>query len=59
MGKIAGFVSKSERERIRLIREARATDAVGERSDERPGKAGLTALKGPLPPKERLGDGRS
>jgi hypothetical protein len=38
MGEIVGFVSKSERERIRLIREARAiydsifppSDAVGE-----------------------------
>jgi hypothetical protein len=39
MGKIVGFVSKSELERVRLIREARAiydsifppTDALGER----------------------------
>jgi hypothetical protein len=39
MGEIVGFVSKSERERLRLIRKARAiydsifppTDAIGER----------------------------
>ncbi|MGO8908154.1 MAG: hypothetical protein ACLQDM_02320 [Bradyrhizobium sp.] len=43
MGQIAGFVSKSELERVRLIREARAiydsifppTDAAGERPDGR------------------------
>jgi hypothetical protein len=42
MGQIAGFVSKSELERRRLIREARAiydsifppTDAIGEQLDE-------------------------
>jgi hypothetical protein len=54
MGEIAGFVPKSELERIRLIREARAiydsifppTDAVGERPDDRPGKDDATRLKG-------------
>lgn len=54
MGEIAGFVPKSELERIRLIREARAiydsifppTDAVGERPDDRPGKGDATRLKG-------------
>jgi hypothetical protein len=55
MGEIVGFVSKSERERIRLIREARAiydsifppTDAVGERPDDRAGKGDATGLKRP------------
>jgi hypothetical protein len=43
MDEIVGFVPKSELERLRLIREARAiydsifppTDAIGERPDER------------------------
>jgi hypothetical protein len=43
MGEIVGFVPKSELERVRLIREARAiydsifppTDAVGARPDDR------------------------
>jgi len=43
VGEIVGFVSKSELERLRLIREARAiydsifpaTDAAGELPDER------------------------
>jgi hypothetical protein len=55
MGEIAKFVPKSEIERIRLIREARAiydsifppADAVGERPDDRPGKSDATLLKGP------------
>jgi hypothetical protein len=59
MGEIVGFVSKSERERLRLIREARAiydsifppTDAVGERPDDRPGKGDATGLKAPAPSK--------
>ncbi len=59
MGEIAGFVPKSELERIRLIREARAiydsifppTDAVGERPDDRPGKDDSTRLKGRAPSK--------
>jgi hypothetical protein len=46
MGEIVGFVSKSDRERLRLIREARAiydsifppTDAVGERPHDTAGK---------------------
>lgn len=54
MGEIVGFVPKSELERLRLVREARAiydsifppTDAVGERPDDRPGKGDATALKG-------------
>ena len=59
MGEIAKFVPKSEIERIRLIREARAiydsifppTDTVGERPDDRPGKGDATWLKGPAPSK--------
>jgi hypothetical protein len=54
MGEIAGFVPKSELERVRLIREARAiydsifppTDAVGERPDERPDKGDPLKVKG-------------
>jgi hypothetical protein len=56
MGEIAGFVPKSELERVRLVREARAiydsifppTDAVGEQPDDRPGKGDANTLKGPL-----------
>jgi hypothetical protein len=63
MSEIAIFVPKSELERVRLIREARAiydsifppTDAVGERPDGRPGKGEATTLKGPLPRKETSG----
>jgi hypothetical protein len=59
MGEIAKFVPKSEIERIRLIREARAiydsifppTDAVGERPDDRPAKSDATWLKGSAPSK--------
>lgn len=59
MGKIVGFVSKSELERLRLIREARAiydsifppTDAVGARSDDRPDTGDATGLKGAAPSK--------
>jgi hypothetical protein len=59
MGEIAGFVPKSELERIRLIREARAiydsifppNDAVGERPDDRRGKDDAIRLKGPAPSK--------
>jgi hypothetical protein len=59
MGEIAGFVSKSERERLRLIREARAiydsifppTDAVSERPHDTPGKDDTTGLKGSAPSK--------
>jgi hypothetical protein len=62
MGEISGFVSKSELERARLIREARAiydsifppSDAVGERPDERAGKADASALNGPAPSKGNL-----
>jgi hypothetical protein len=57
MGEIAGFVPKSELERVRLIREARAiydsifppTDAVGERLDA--GKGDAIRLKGLAPSK--------
>ncbi|MGY3611179.1 MULTISPECIES: hypothetical protein [unclassified Bradyrhizobium] len=57
MGEIAGFVPKSELERLRLIREARAiydsifpsTDAVGDRPPDRAGKGDATGLKGPGP----------
>ena len=63
MGEVIRFVPKSERERARLVREARAiydsifppTDAVGERPDGRPGKGEATTLKGPLPRKETSG----
>jgi hypothetical protein len=59
MGKIVGFVSKSELERLRLIREARAiydsifppTDAVGARPDDRPDTSDETGLKGAAPSK--------
>jgi hypothetical protein len=54
LGEIAGFISKSERERLRLIREARAiydsifppTEAVSERPHDTPGKGDTTGLKG-------------
>jgi len=63
MSEIAIFVPKSELERVRLIREARAiydsifpqTDAVGERPDGRSGKGEATTLKGPRPRKETSG----
>ena len=56
MGEIVGFVSKSERERLRLIREARTiydsifppTDAVAGRPDDRAGKCEATGLEGLL-----------
>jgi hypothetical protein len=59
MGEIAKFVPKSEIERIRLIREARAiydsifpsTDAIGERPDDRAGRSDATWLKGLAPSK--------
>ena len=57
MGEVIRFVSKSERERIRLIREARAmyesvfppTDPVSEQRDEGPqlmGSSGANAQCG-------------
>ena len=60
MGEIAGFVSKSERERLRLIREARAiydsifppTDAVAEWPADRAGTCEATGLEGLLARKE-------
>ena len=63
MGEIVGFIPKSELERVRLIREARAiydsifppTDAIGARPDDRPGKGDTTRLKGPAPRKETSG----
>jgi hypothetical protein len=59
MGEIVGFVTKSELERLRLIREARAiydsifppTDAIGARPDDQAGKGEATGLKGPAPSK--------
>ena len=59
MGEIVGFASKSDLERVRLIREARAiydsifppTDAVGARPDDRPDKSDAIGLKGPAPSK--------
>jgi hypothetical protein len=51
MGEIAGFVPKSELERIRLIREARAIyDSIFPPTD-RPGKDDATRQKGPAPSK--------
>ncbi len=55
MGQIAGFVSKSELERLRLIREARAiydsifppTDVIGEQFDERAAKSDATGRERP------------
>jgi hypothetical protein len=55
MGEIVGFVSKSELERLRLIREARAiydsifppTDAVTVQPDGRAGKDNAMRLEGP------------
>jgi hypothetical protein len=55
MGEIVGFVPKTELERLRLIREARAiynsifppTDAIGERPHDQDGKVDQTGLKGP------------
>ena len=60
MGEIAVFVSRSERERIRLIREARAiydsifppTCAAGKRHDDSSDKVRATGPKAPSPPKE-------
>jgi hypothetical protein len=54
MGEIAGFVSKSELDRLRLIREARAiydsifppNDAIGERPDDRAAKGDANGAKG-------------
>jgi hypothetical protein len=63
MGEIVGLISKSERERLRFIREARAiydsifppNDAADEQSDERTGKNGSTGQKRLAPSK---GDAR-
>jgi hypothetical protein len=59
MGEIVGFASKSELERVRLIREARAiydsifppTDAIAARPHGRPGKSNAIRLEGPGPSK--------
>lgn len=59
MGEIVGLVTKSELERLRLIREARAiydsifppTEAVGERPQDRSGKGDATGQKEPAPSK--------
>ena len=59
MGEIVGFVSKSELERARLIREARAIyesifpsiDALGERHDDPTSKCDATGLEAPVHPK--------
>jgi hypothetical protein len=58
MGEIVGFVSKSELERLRLIREARAiydsifppNDAVDARPDDRTGRNEAIGLKRPAAP---------
>ncbi|QOZ24048.1 hypothetical protein [Bradyrhizobium sp. CCBAU 51753] len=63
MGEIVGFVSKSELERARLIREARAiydsifppVDAAGERQDDRATEGRQTGGTGPLHRKETGG----
>ena len=63
MGEIVGFVSRSERERIRLIREARAiydsifppSDAIGERPVTDLARLTQPGLKGPLHRKETSG----
>ena len=60
MGEIVGFVSRSERERIRLIREARAiydsifppSDAIGERPVTDLARQTQPSLKGPFHRKE-------
>ena len=63
MGEIVGFVSKSELERVRLIREARAIyDSIFPPADAvraRPG-GDATGLETPAPPKGSVGvTGRS
>jgi hypothetical protein len=63
MADIVDFVSKSERERIRLIREARAiydsifppSDAIGERPMRDPARLTQPDRIGPLHRKERSG----
>ena len=63
MGDIVRLVPKSELERIRLIREARAiydsifppTDVVGERPDGRVSQGTQPGRKGLLPGKETVG----
>jgi hypothetical protein len=58
MGEVIRFISKSERERARLIREARATsnsifppaDPVSERLDKAPGGANAHGSDGGLLP---------
>ncbi len=55
MGKVVEFVPKSELERVRLVREARAiydsifppAGAVGDRPDHRAGKGEATEPEGP------------
>lgn len=64
MGEIVGFVSRTERERIRLIREARAiydsifppTDAIGERPVSDPAMLTQSDRMGPLHRKETSGN---
>lgn len=59
MGEIIGFAPKSELERLRLIREARAiydsifpsTTATGARPDDGAGKGDTAGLNGPAPSK--------
>ena len=63
MGEIAEFVPKSELERLRLIREARAIydsifppdDSIGERPDNGPGNATPLGRDGLLPRTETSG----
>ena len=63
MGEIVGLVSKSERERIRLIREARAmydsifppSDAIGERPVSDPARPTQPDWMGSLHRKETRG----
>ncbi|MCA6112910.1 hypothetical protein [Bradyrhizobium cenepequi] len=63
MGQIVAFASKSERERVRLIREARAIydsifppgDAIGDRPVSDPARLIQPDWMGPAPSKETSG----
>lgn len=64
MGEIVGFVSRTERERIRLIREARAIydsifppiDAIGERPVSDPATLTQSDRMGPFHRKDTSGN---
>jgi hypothetical protein len=65
MGEIVGFVSKSELERLGLIRKARAiydsifppADPLSERPDGGPGKSDPSQLEEPPPSTRNVGKG--